>query len=88
MLTSLVVILMVIWSSYSYGERLAKEEIRDFAYRKEKQKVVCTTVIKTSSKSTVDVLIASSDKFTALYTGQKVVFINNQNLKIETKLRK
>ncbi|KPM80272.1 hypothetical protein [Pseudoalteromonas sp. UCD-33C] len=87
LLTALAAILMAIWSSYSYGERLAKEEITDFAYCKEKQKAVCTTIIESNGIKTVGVLIASSDKFIALYTGQKVVLINNQNLKIETKPR-
>jgi hypothetical protein len=56
-------------------------------YCKEKQKAVCTTITESNGIKTVGVLIASSDKFIALYTGQKVVLINNQNLKIETKPR-
>lgn len=81
-------IFMLIWSSYSYGSKLAKEEIADFAYCKKVQKAVCTTVVESTGNSTTGVLIASTDKFVALYTGQKVVLISNQNLKIETQPKK
>ncbi|WP_022946051.1 hypothetical protein [Pseudoalteromonas ruthenica] len=81
-------IFMLIWSSHSYGAKLAKEEIEDFAYCKEGQKAVCTIVVESSGNSTTGVLIASTDKYVALYTGQKVVLISNQNLKIETQPKK
>ncbi|WP_462152314.1 hypothetical protein [Pseudoalteromonas xiamenensis] len=88
LLVLIVSVLMLIWSSYSYGAKLAKEEIADFAYCKEGQKAVCTTVVESNGNSTTGVLIASTDKYVALYTGQKVVLISNQNLKIETQPKK
>ncbi|RZF79137.1 hypothetical protein EXT46_14670 [Pseudoalteromonas sp. CO325X] len=84
----LFVLFAFIWSSHSYGAKFAKEEIADFAYCNAEQKAVCTTVHEPSGQSTQGVLIASTDKFVALYTGQKVVLISNQNLKIETQPKK
>lgn len=84
----LFVFFAFIWSSHSYGAKFAKEEIADFAYCNEEQKAVCTTVHEPGGQSTQGVLIASTDKYVALYTGQKVVLISNQNLKIETQPKK
>lgn len=78
----------IFWSSHSYGKKLAEEEIREFQNCGVGNKYICSQIIESSGTKTKGLVIASSDKFIGIYTGEKVVLISNQNLKIETQPKK